>query len=197
MSGDVEKNPADKREPQMSMLIDAEIVNAVVLAAVLEADLGSHRKITKFRLLRPILLAAAVVPLFLAKIATHGGGLTIELAGAAAGIAAGLIALALVSVYRSSTTGKPVSSAKWGYALFWTAIIGARALFSYGADHWFTNQLGSWLAANTIPAAAITDGLIFMAVAMLLTRTLGLARRSRSVPSGTAEPIPSPDYINA
>jgi hypothetical protein len=181
----------------MSMLIDAEIVNAVVLAAVLEADLGSHRKITKFRLLRPILLAAAVVPLFLAKIATHGGGLTIELAGAAAGIAAGLIALALVSVYRSSTTGKPVSSAKWGYALFWTAIIGARALFSYGADHWFTNQLGSWLAANTIPAAAITDGLIFMAVAMLLTRTLGLARRSRSVPSGTAEPIPSPDYINA
>jgi len=33
----------------MSMLIDAEIVNAIVLAAVLEADLGSHRKITRFR----------------------------------------------------------------------------------------------------------------------------------------------------
>ena len=42
----------------MSMLIDAEIVNALVLAAVLEADLGSHRKITRFRLLRPVLLAA-------------------------------------------------------------------------------------------------------------------------------------------
>ena len=51
----------------MSTLIDAEIVNAIVLAAVLEADLGSHRVITKFRLLRPILVAAAVVPLFLRR----------------------------------------------------------------------------------------------------------------------------------
>jgi hypothetical protein len=32
---------------------------------------------------------------------------------------------------------------------------------------------------NSIPSAAITDGLIFMAVAMLLTRTAGLAIRSR------------------
>ncbi len=181
----------------MSMLMNAEIVNALVLAAVLEADLGSHRKITKFRLLRPILLAAAVVPLFLEKIATHGGGLTMELAGAGAGIAAGLFALTLVSVYRNSTTGKPVSSAKWGYALFWTAVIGARALFSYGADHWFTNQLGSWLAASSIPAAAITNGLIFMAIAMLLTRTLGLARRSHSVPSAGTATVPSPRYIHA
>jgi hypothetical protein len=68
----------------MSMLIDAEIVNVVVLAAVLEADLGSHRKISKFRLLRPILLAAAIVPLFREKVTTHGGGLGVELAGVAA-----------------------------------------------------------------------------------------------------------------
>jgi hypothetical protein len=91
---------------------------------------------------------------------------------------------------------KAHGSAKWGYALFWTAVIGARALFSYGTDHWFGNQLGSWLAASSIPSAAITNGLIFMAVAMLLTRTLGLARRSRSVPSGTAT-VPSPGYAHA
>ena len=69
----------------MSMLIDAEIVNVVILAAVLEADLGSHRKINKFRLLRPILLAAAIVPLFPEKVTTHGGGLGVELAGVATG----------------------------------------------------------------------------------------------------------------
>jgi hypothetical protein len=57
----------------MSMLTDAEIVNVVILAAVLEADLGSHRKISKFRLLRPTLLAAAIVPLFPEKVTTHGG----------------------------------------------------------------------------------------------------------------------------
>ena len=180
----------------MSMLIDAEIVNVIVLAAVLEADLGSHRMITKFRILRPILLAAAVVPLFLEKVTTHGGGLAVELAGAAAGLIGGLIALALVRVYRSSTTGQPVSSAGWGYALLWTGVIGARALFSYGADHWFGNQLGGWLATNGIPSAAITDGLIFMAVAMLLTRTAGLAIRSHTVPGSASATIPSPDYTH-
>jgi hypothetical protein len=180
----------------MSMLIDAEIVNVIVLAAVLEADLGSHRMITKFRILRPILLAAAVVPLFLEKVTTHGGGLAVELAGAAAGLIGGLIALALVRVYRS-TTGQPVSSAGWGYALLWTGVIGARALFSYGADHWFGNQLGGWLATNSIPSAAITDGLIFMAVAMLLTRTAGLAIRARSLPGEKTTAVPSPDYTHA
>jgi hypothetical protein len=181
----------------MSMLIDAEIVNAIVLAAVLEADLGSHRKITRFRLLRPVLLAAAVVPLFLEKVTTHGGGLVVELAGVAAGLVGGLIALALIRVYRSGTTGKPVSAAGWGYALLWTGVIGARALFSYGADHWFGNQLGGWLAANSIPSAAITDGLIFMAVAMLLTRTAGLVIRAHTVPSSAPATISSPNYTHA
>jgi hypothetical protein len=181
----------------MSTLLDAEIVNLLVLAAVLEADLGSHRKITRFRLLRPVLIAALIIPLFLEKITTHGGGLAVQLAGVAVGVAGGLAALALVRVYRSGTTGKPVSAAGWGYALLWTAVIGARALFSYGADHWFTNQLGGWLAASSILPAAITDGLIFMAVAMLLTRTAGLAIRARSLPAAATTPAPSPDYTHA
>jgi hypothetical protein len=179
----------------MSTLMDAEIVNAIVLAAVLEADLGSHRKITKFRLLRPILLAVGIVPLFLEKVTTHGGGLTVELAGAAAGLAGGLIALSLVRVYRSRATGKPVSAAGGGYALVWAAVIGARALFSYGSSHWFEARLGDWLATSSIPSAAITDGLIFMAVAMLLTRTAGLAIRAHSVAGGTAA-VPSPGYAH-
>jgi hypothetical protein len=117
----------------MSTLLDAEIVNVLVLAAVLEADLGSHRKIGRFRILRPLVLAAAIVPLFLEKVSTHGGGLGIELAGVAAGLVGGVIAIALMRVYRSDTTGKPVSAAKWGYAVLWIVVIGSRALFSFGA----------------------------------------------------------------
>jgi hypothetical protein len=69
-----------------------------------DADLGSHRKISRFRLLRPVLRAIIIVPIFLDKIATHGGGLGLELAGAAVGLAGGLIALALMKVYRSDTS---------------------------------------------------------------------------------------------
>ena len=180
----------------MSTLMNAEIVNVLVLAAVLEADLGRHRKITTFRILRPILLAALIVPLFIEKVTTHGGGLAVQLAGVAVGVAGGLIALALMRVYRSGTTGKPVSSATWGYALLWTVVIFARGLFSYGANHWFGTQLGGWLATNSIPSAAITDGLIFMAVVMILTRTVGLYLRSRSVPSAGPATVPSPDYVH-
>jgi hypothetical protein len=169
----------------MSTLMQAELVNIAVLAAVLQADLGSRRKLGLHRILRPILLAAGIVPLFLEKITTHGGGLNVELAGVAAGTIGGLIALGLVKVYRSSATGKPVTAAGRGYALLWIAVIGARAAFSYGANHWFESEIGSWLTNNSIPAAAITDGLIFMAVAMLLTRTLGLAIRARSLTANT------------
>jgi hypothetical protein len=158
----------------MSTLLDAEIVNVLVLAAVLEADLGSHRKIGRFRILRPLVLAAAIVPLFLEKVSTHGGGLGIELADVAAGLVGGVIAIALMRVYRSDTTGKPVSAAKWGYAVLWIVVIGSRALFSFGAYHWFRDQLGSWLVTNSIPSAAITDGLIFTAVTMVIIRTAGL-----------------------
>jgi hypothetical protein len=164
----------------MSTLTQAEIINALVLAAVLQADLGRLRKLTVQRLLRPILLAALIVPLFLQEVATHGNGLTLEIAGAAAGAVGGLIALTLIRVRSDPATGKNTTAAGWGYAALWVVVIGARAAFSYGASHWFPEQLGRWLLDNHIAPAAITDALIFMAVAMLLTRTLGLAFRSRA-----------------
>jgi len=169
----------------MSTLMNAEIINAVVLAAVLEGDLGPHRKITRFRVLRPILTTAAIVPLFLAAVTTHGAGLAVELAGAAAGVAGGLIALALIRVYRSGATSRPSSAAGAGYALLWAAVIGARALYSYGALHWFAPQLGRWMTSHAVTGDAITDGLIFMAVAMVLARTIGLAIRARHLPAPT------------
>ena len=54
----------------MSSLAQAMIINAAVLFAVLEADLGPHRKIGWFRILRPLLLAGAIIPIYL----THSPG---------------------------------------------------------------------------------------------------------------------------
>ena len=163
-------------------LAQAEIINGAVLVATLHSDLGGHRKIGPMRLLRPLSIAAGIVPLFIDPIVTHGTGLALEIAGAAAGLLGGLIAVSLMRVYRSPKTGKPVSSAKWGYAALWTLIIGARAAFSYGSFHWFPNQLAHWCIAHQVGANAITDGLIFMAVAMMATRTIGLAARTAALP---------------
>jgi hypothetical protein len=167
----------------VSTLMDAEIVNVIVLAAVLEGDLGSHRKITKFRILRPILTTAFAVPLFLQKVTTHGTGLTLEVALAAAGIVLGLVATALMTVYRSPETGRPASRAGAGYAALWIVIVGARAAFSYGSFHWFSPQLGHWMVTNGVTASAITDALVFMAVTLVLTRTVALAARAGHLPA--------------
>ena len=167
----------------LSPLTEAMIVNGVVLATVLATDLGPARKIGPIRLLRPVIAAAVIVPLFLYRPVTHGSGLVVEIAGIIAGLLGGLAAVALMGVCRSPDTGKPVSSAGAPYAILWTVIIGARAAFSYGSAHWFKASLASWCVANEVTKAAITDGLIFMAVAMVLVRTAGLGIRASRLPA--------------
>jgi hypothetical protein len=116
---------------------------------------------------------------------------------AAAGLLGGVLALCPMKVCRSEKTGRPVSAAGGAHALLWIFVIGARVLFSYGASHWFENQLGSRLAMHSIPSAAITDVLIFIAVAMVLTRAVGLAARTRSVSGSREVAMSSPDFTRA
>jgi hypothetical protein len=166
----------------LSQLTEAMIVNGVVLATVLASDLGPARKIGPMRLLRPVIAAAVIIPLFVDRPVTDGTGLVVEIAGIVAGVLGGLAAAALMGVYRSPDTGRPVSRAGVPYAIFWTVVVGARAAFSYGAAHWFTDQIVSWAITNQVSEAAITDGLIFMAIAMILVRTVGLAARASRLP---------------
>jgi len=166
-----------------SELTEAMIVNGVVLATVLASDLGPARKVGRMRLLRPVIAAVVIIPLFIGSPVWHGTGLAVEIAGVAAGVLGGVIAAALMRVYRSPATGGAVSAAGWPYAVFWVVIIGGRAAFSYGAGHWFTASLVSWAVANRVSEAAITDGLIFMAVVMIVIRTAGLAVRASRLPA--------------
>jgi len=170
----------------MSPLTEALIINAAVLVSILEADLGRHRKIGKFRMLRTPLTIAAVVPMFLDQPVTHGNGLLIELAGIAVGLLCGLVVSTLMRVYRSPKTGKPVSAAGLPYAMAWTFIVAARTLFSVGAVHWFPSQLAQWCATHQVTGAALTDGLIFMAITMVLIRTASLSTRAARLPAAGA-----------
>ena len=58
----------------LSPLTEAMIINGVVLATVLATDLGPARKIGPLRLLRPVIAAAVIVPLFVSRPVTHGTG---------------------------------------------------------------------------------------------------------------------------
>lgn len=164
-----------------SELAQALIVNAVVLVAVLATDLGTARRVGAMRIIRPLVVAAVIVPLFVAAPATGGTGLALEIAGTVAGVLCGLAAFALVRVYPSPTTGKPVSRAGRGYAALWTTVIVARALFSIGCVYWWPTQLVHWGIAHHVDAAALTDALVFMAIAMLVTRTVGIWARAASL----------------
>jgi|HubBroStandDraft_5_1064220.scaffolds.fasta_scaffold123302_2 hypothetical protein len=150
------------------------ILNLAVLFAVLEADLG-RRKVGLFRILRPVLTAGLLIPLVIQSPATHGNGELLEVILAGVGIVLGLIAsTGLMSIHWDTGKNRVVSKAGLGYALFWVVVIGARILFTYGASHWYGSQLGHWMLTNAISVDALTDGLIFMALAMSLTRTVRL-----------------------
>ena len=170
------------------MPTDVLIVNLAVLGVVLSADLGT-REITWRRVLRPIIVSAVAVAIFVRSPQMSGDGLALELGGLASGVILGAIGARLLMVFRvDPRTGEPTTIAGAGYAAFWIVVIGARLLFTYGAEHWYTETLGRWLITNHVTVDGLTDALVLFAIGMVLARAFRFAR-ALSVGTG---PQPQP-----
>jgi hypothetical protein len=168
------------------------LLNLIVFGVLMETDLG-RRKIGWFRVLRPLITTALIVPLFLDSIPTTGDNVALQIIGAAVGALIGLAAHLFVSVYfdppkgkkrqaaGQGASGRPYSRAGFGYAGYWAVIFGARLLFIYGTIHWFPASLGQFLATHQLTGAGLTNALIFMAVTMALARSALLGARARAV----------------
>jgi hypothetical protein len=177
------------------------ILNLVVLAVLLEADLG-RRKIGWFRVLRPLITAGAVVAAYLTSVPTSGHNLALEAVGAGVGIGLGLAAHLFMSVSytpvntRRGVRDRAVSRAGFGYAAFWMVIFAGRLVFIYGSEHWFSRSLGQFLLTHQLSVTGLTDTLIFMAITMAVARTAllgargrGAARRSVTGTGRSAAPV--------
>jgi hypothetical protein len=145
------------------------IVNLVILAVVLQADLG-HRKVTWMRVVRPFIVALIIVPFFVKSPQASGRGLLLEAAGFVVGALLGVLA-AFTLMKVTEEGSNLITQAGLGYAIFWIVVIGGRIVFSYGSYHWYTDSLGRWLYTNRITVNGLTDSLIFLAIAMALGRT--------------------------
>ena len=164
------------------------LFNLIILAVLLEADLG-RRKIGWFRVLRPLIASVAAIALFTTSVPASGHNLVLQAIGIGVGVLAGLTAHLFVAVGfdpakgkedDKGTSGRAVSWAGFGYATFWVVVFAARLIFIYGTQHWFSHPLGQFLIAHQLSAAALADALLFMAIAMALARSALLAVRGRA-----------------
>jgi hypothetical protein len=178
------------------------ILTLAILGVVLESDLG-RKKVGWFRIARPIIIAAVIVPLYFKSLPTSGNNLVLEGVGALLGILLGLLSVspAFVSVgfdpdfrggwaRRRSEPGKPaaVTSAGVGYATIWIVASVARLAFAYGSIHLFPHALGVFLMKHELSSDALTDALIFLPLGMDVFRSVGLmARGSNALRKGRLE----------
>jgi len=190
------------------------VLNLGLLAWILAANLGT-RPVTLRRLLLPLVVVAGVAAGYLEDVPTLGNDVALETALAGAGVLLGVVAGLLVPVFRraGAASGEPAHSAQSqqsaqsqrsgrsghgelvmragaAYAVLWTAVIGGRIAFAYGAEHWFARDIAQFSRDHLITGSdAWTAAFVLMALAMVVSRVAITALRITRVTRTVTAPV--------
>ena len=158
------------------MNITDVLISLGVLAVVLATDLGTRRiGVRRFR--RPIVMAAAVVAIYLPSVPTRGGDLVWELAAASLGAALGLLSLVTIKV-SVNAAGDVVTHAGALFAAVWIASIGGRLFLGFAMQNIFPRATYSFMVGQHISGGdAIRAMFIFMILGEVAVRTGSIAVR--------------------
>ncbi|KAA2267024.1 hypothetical protein F0L68_00355 [Solihabitans fulvus] len=168
---------------QLSALWTTVAVSVTVLIVILASDLGS-RRVTRMRLIRPLVAVAVVIAVFFRLPSLAGNDLALQVTGAGVGIILGLVAGVLLPA-RLDQDGVVRTSGGALYAAFWVLVSAARVLFVYGAEHWFTEGLIRFCVTNRISGPDVfANAFVLLALAMVLARTAVVLVRSRRLRAG-------------
>ncbi|WP_330333030.1 hypothetical protein OHS33_27225 [Streptomyces sp. NBC_00536] len=161
--------------------MNALIAGGTILAGILSTDLGT-RRVTTLRMLPPLLAVAVTLALFVHTLPVDGNDPSLQLAGIGAGIICGLAVTALLPAHRGAS-GEVRTKGAAGYALAWTALSASHVLFAYGSQHWFSEGIVRFSTDYKLSGQAVySNAFVFMALAMVLTRTAVLLNKRRRLP---------------
>lgn len=171
------------------------LLNIGLLIFILATNLGT-RTVTRRRLAMPLLLAAAAGVLLLSNVPTRGNDVALDLIGAGAGVALGILASVLMPVERCAD-GTVASQAGVLYAVLWLLVIGGRIFFAESANGWAATGIRDFSISNAITGAdAWTAAFVIMALSMVTARVFATLVRCRALPAriGVGAPVPAHDY---
>jgi hypothetical protein len=157
---------------------DYIIDSLLILTVLLQIK---ERPLTNRELLRPVIIVAAAVALYLNGIPTAGNDLLLAVALAVTGGVIG-IASGLAVRLRRDGTGRVLARGSWTSAFYWVLGMGSRMAFIVWMTHGGAPAIAKFSAQHSITSAeAWTVALLAMAVAEVLGRTGAMAlRRTRA-----------------
>jgi len=151
---------------------------------IIGTQVGRH-SLTLRRFLIPVLVAGVVGFNYLHSVPTAGGALDFEVILTLAGVACGALAGLLMRVERDAQTGRIVTQAGAAFAALWIIVLGGRLAFGWAATNIWQHQVMQFSIQHAITSsAAWTAAFVFMALAMVLTRTAIVAVRAMKVAGG-------------